>query len=667
MRNERVVVSLVLMTVASLTTVVGCGERDVGNAVHNATATPRFTATPNAAPLSTASPQAGPTATASPQGAGIGCSVGQQCASGNCVDHVCCASASCPSQERCDNPSNAGQCSPPAAPASPCTNDAHCQSGFCVDNTCCTVAACAQGESCGVFGHEGECTALPTPTVTATTTATRALVTAGPTQTATVTATPPPSLRVSSAAGKAGERVTIAVTLHSSGAAVAGAQNDVHFDGVNITVAAGANGSPDCTVDPTIHKDGTSFAFLPHGCTGATCTSVRALVFSLDNVDPIADGSVLYRCNVDIAAEAPDGVYAMTIDNITLSDPRGNAFHGVGGVDGQVFVGATPTPTFTWTPRPVATRTATPTFAATLPAASLRVSSVASAAGARVTIAVTLQTDGALIAGTQNDLHFDGVNISIAARLDGTPDCTVEPAIRKNGTAFAFLASDCAGAACTTVRALVLALGNVDPIADGSALYQCTVEVAAGAANGAYPVSIDNIVMSGPQGNIPARFSGIDGRVFVGQVPPAIAVSVAAASPGTQVSVTATLHTNGALVAGTQNDISFDLQAPIAANANGKPDCAVNFDINKGATFFAFRPNGCSGTTCTTIRALVLSTDNTDPIPDGSVLYTCKVNVAADASGFHPLTISNVILGTPEGAKVPDATGIDGAIIAGDQ
>jgi hypothetical protein len=535
----------------------------------------------------------------------------------------------------------------------------------------------------GVGGVDGQVFvgATPTPTFTwtprpvatrtatppATTTATRPLVTAGPTQTATVTATPPPSLRVSSAAGKAGERVTIAVTLHSSGAAVAGAQNDLHFDGVNITVAAGANGSPDCTVDPTIHKDGTSFAFLPHGCTGATCTSVRALVFSLDNVDPIADGSVLYRCNVDIAAEAPDGVYVVTIDNIALSDPRGNAFHGVGGVYGLVFVGATPTPTFTWTPRPVATRTATPTFAATLPAASLRVSSVASAAGARVTIAVTLQTDGALIAGTQNDLHFDGVNISIAARLDGTPDCTVEPAIRKNGTAFAFLASDCAGAACTTVRALVLALGNVDPIADGSALYQCTVEVAAGAANGVYPLSIDKIVMSGPQGNIPARFSGIDGRVFVGQVPPAIAVSVAAASPGTQVSVTATLHTNGALVAGTQNDISFDLQAPIAANANGKPDCAVNFDINKGATFFAFRPNGCSGTTCTTIRALVLSTDNTDQIPDGSVLYTCKVNVAADASGFHPLTISNVILGTPEGAKVPDAIGIDGAIILGDQ
>jgi hypothetical protein len=499
-------------------------------------------------------------------------------------------------------------------------------------------------------------------------------------------------LRVSSAAGKAGERVTIAVTLHSSGAAVAGTQNDLHFDGVNITVAARTDGSPDCTVDPAIHKDGTSFAFFPHGCAGAACTSVRALVFSLDNVDPIADGSVLYRCNVDIAAEAPDGVYAVMIDNITLSDPRGNAFHGVGGVDGQVFVGATPTPTFTWTPRPVATRTATPTFvatlpaaftwtprpvttrtatptfAATLPAASLRVSSVASAAGARVTIAVTLQAGGALIAGTQNDLHVDGMNISIAAQPDGTPDCTVEPGIRKNGTAFNFQTSDCVGAVCTTVRALVLALDNVDPIADGSALYQCTVEVAPGAANGAYPLSIDNIIMSGPQGNIPARVSGIDGRVFVGEVPmPAIALSVAAASPGTQVSVSATLHTNGALVAGTQNDISFDPNAPIAANADGEPDCVVNPDIAKDATVFAFRPNGCSGTTCTAIRAIVLATDNVDAIVADAVLYTCKVNVANDAAGFYPLTVTGLFLSDPDGAKVPDATGIDGAIIVGDQ
>ncbi|MFI5367037.1 MAG: hypothetical protein ACHQ4J_15595, partial [Candidatus Binatia bacterium] len=334
--------------------------------------------------------------------------------------------------------------------------------------------------------------------------------------------------------------MTIAVTLRTSGAAVAGTQNDLHFDGMTITVAARTDGSPDCTVDPVIHKDSTSFAFLPHGCVGAACTSVRALVVALDNVNPIADGSVLYTCNVDIAAGAVDGVYAVTIDNIVLSDPNGSALHGVGGVDGQVFVGATPTPTFTWTPRPVATPTAIATATAALPAAALRVSSAAGEAGARVTIAVTLQTGGARIAGTQNDLHVDGTNISLAAQPDGTPDCTVEPAIRKNGTAFAFVPYGCVGAACTSVRVLVFAFDNVDPIADGSVLYQCTVAVAAGAANGVYAVSIDNIWMSDPQGNIPARASGIDGQVVVGEGAPAIAVSVVAASPGMQVTVSAT-------------------------------------------------------------------------------------------------------------------------------
>jgi hypothetical protein len=40
------------------------------------------------------------------------------CTSGNCVDDVCCADTSCPPGQSCDNPGNAGMCSPdPTAPA----------------------------------------------------------------------------------------------------------------------------------------------------------------------------------------------------------------------------------------------------------------------------------------------------------------------------------------------------------------------------------------------------------------------------------------------------------------------------------------------------------------------------------------------------------------------
>jgi hypothetical protein len=666
MRNERVVVSLIVMAVGAVITGVGCGERTVGNPVHTPTVSPSpsTTATATLVPgqnTRTPTPEAPPLATGTPTRAapGLSCGVGQDCASGNCVDGVCCDTAACPDGQRCDIPVGVGQCSPPLADGEGfCWLNAQCVSGFCVDSTCCTVAACAQGESCGVFGHQGTCTALPTATVTAartaTTTATRAAV---------ATPTAPPSLGVSSVAGKAGERVTIAVTLYTSGAVVAGAQNDLHFDGMNLTVAARPDGSPDCTVDPAIHKDSASFAFFPHGCAGAACTSVRALVFALDNVDPIADGSVLYTCNVDIAAEAPDGVYAVTIDNITLSDPHGNAFHGVGGALGQVFVGATPTPTFTWTPRPAPTRTAIPTATAARPAAALRVSNVTGEPGERVTIAVSLFSAGAQIAGTENDLHFDGVNIAVAARDDGTPDCTVEPATRKNGTAFAFVPYGCVGAACTGVRALVFAFDNVDPIADGSVLYSCTVAVALGAPNGSYAVTLADIVMSDPQGHRILGVRGVDGQVIVGAGPPAISLSVGQASPGTQVSVSATLQASGALVAGTQNDIAFDPKASIAAKTNGTPDCVVNMGINKAATDFTFHPTGCGGAGCTSVRALVLAIDNIDPIPDGAVLYTCNVKVADDASGFYPLTVTGLILSDPNGVRVPDAVGIDGAIV----
>jgi hypothetical protein len=46
---------------------------------------------------------------------------------------------------------------------------------------------------------------------------------------------------------------------------------------------------------------------------------------------------------------------------------------------------------------------------------------------------------------------------------------------------------------------------------------------------------------------------------------------------------------------------------------------------------FAFLPPGCFGPDCS-VRALVLAFDNVDPIPDGSVLFTCHMLIAPDAA-----------------------------------
>src|SRR5512139_3739241 len=100
-----------------------------------------------------------------------------------------------------------------------------------------------------------------------------------------------------------------------------------------------------------------------------------------------------------------------------------------------------------------------------------------------------------------------------------------------------------------------------------------------------------------------------------------INVQSATGSKGQTVTVGVNLDTEDASVAGTQNDVGFEAPIAVAARTNGRPDCTVNGDINKGGTSFAFQPSGCSAAegTCTGVRALVLALDNGDPIADGAV------------------------------------------------
>src|SRR5215813_7987231 len=124
------------------------------------------------------------------------------------------------------------------------------------------------------------------------------------------------------------------------------------------------------------------------------------------------------------------------------------------------------------------------------------------------------------------------------------------------------------------------------------------------------------------------------GAAAAGVVLPSVEVGSATGAPGQQVQFSVVLHTAGQSVAGVQDDIAFDsINTPVAASGAGRPDCTVNPDINKEATGFSFQPPGCTGTGCTAFRALVLSFSNVDPIADGSVMYTCKVNISPGAAG----------------------------------
>lgn len=150
-------------------------------------------------------------------------------------------------------------------------------------------------------------------------------------------------LRVGSATGDPGQRVTVVFTLDSGPLDVAGIQCDVQFNAV-ASVAASAE-RPACRTNPAIDKDGSLFAFQPSGCELAgECTAARGLVLALDNVDPIPTGSVLFECDLDIDANAAPGRYPLAATRLGASNPRGKPVP-LGLVPGVIEVrAAEPTP-----------------------------------------------------------------------------------------------------------------------------------------------------------------------------------------------------------------------------------------------------------------------------------------------------------------------------------
>ena len=142
-----------------------------------------------------------------------------------------------------------------------------------------------------------------------------------------------------------------------------------------------------------------------------------------------------------------------------------------------------------------------------------------------------------------------------------------------------------------------------------------------------------------------------------------LTVGSAEGRPGQQVSVPVTLAAEGAAVLATQNQIAFTRQAFVAADDEGAPLCAVNPAIDKEATAFRFLPLECDpAVDCASVRIFVLSFANLEPIADGATLYTCTVQIAADAPlGDSPLTIGELGASAAMGVLLP-VTGTSGVV-----
>jgi N-acetylneuraminic acid mutarotase len=121
------------------------------------------------------------------RGNGTGCAAATAslCASGNCVDGVCCESASCSGPcKSCNVPGKAGTCvlaSPGTQVAGSCSGDQACDatgacktadgkactsatacaSGFCSDGVCCNSACTGTCVSCKLAGTVGTCSPIP--------------------------------------------------------------------------------------------------------------------------------------------------------------------------------------------------------------------------------------------------------------------------------------------------------------------------------------------------------------------------------------------------------------------------------------------------------------------------------------------------------------------------
>jgi len=462
------------------------------------------------------------------------------------------------------------------------------QNFSCVDDADCLASTAA---TCG-----GVPALTPHPTRTPT-----------PTRIPTPTRTPGVEVRIGAAAGRPGERVSVPVTLGTGGHVVAGVQNEIPFvRGLSIL---------SCEVDPALHKDLSAFHL--------SVASLRALVAGT-NVDPITDGALLYTCMIQIAGDALPGAHTLRALHVIASDPGGGRIDG-NGVDGVITVD----------PVPSATATVTPSVTPLHP--RIELGRVTADPGARAIVIATLHLESANVAATQNDITFTD-SAPIAVRADGRPDCAASPTLDKTA-AFAFLPPGCEGAACQSVRALIVSTDNVDPIPDGTALYSCVVTVAPD-VGGVFPLLMSNVVLSTSTGDRVPDATGTDGSVTVVlPTPHWFSITSPPAHPGDVVTISVVAQ-SATLRWGGYHLLTFDaVNAPILANADGTPACAVNPDLGWRGTF-AFTSSRCGTHSCEGVSVALFPTDPDALVVPGSALYSCRVHISSTATGALTFTIS---------------------------
>lgn len=141
-------------------------------------------------------------------------------------------------------------------------------------------------------------------------------------------------------------------------------------------------------------------------------------------------------------------------------------------------------------------------------------------------------------------------------------------------------------------------------------------------------------------------------------------ISVVSGLPGDSVDMSVVLHTNGNEVAGIQIDVEAAPPLTIAQTEHGRPDCRRNEALDKDYTVYSFPYRAESDANL--MRALVLSLTNVTAIPDGVVLFTCRVDIDPSAEpGDYELEAQRMAGSTPAGVEIA-AVGSGGTVSVAD-
>lgn len=283
----------------------------------------------------------------------------------------------------------------------------------------------------------------------------------------------------------------------------------------------------------------------------------------------------------------------------------------------------------------------------------VRAQNVSGIGGTDVEVRMTVEMGGLAVASLTHDLVL-ARDSSVVVGADGLAECWTE----QGGEVIAwFQVPDACGATCDRVRVNLRAIDPTLGLPATGLVYRCRVHLAALDWENDFVVAVAGPVARGADGASAPTF-GINAIVHAEYAlpatptptPTATAVPTRSGTParieigrvrersGGIAVVDVVLRTNGWDVAGLQHDMYYgpeDFAVPT-------PRCSPNFSIEKEGTSFARR--GWNG-----FRVVVLSFDDVDPIPDGSVLYSCHFSYAGESEliGF------NAIASSPQGTRVP--------------